>query len=158
MLQLVKVIMVVLGCHISDIQHDRISTAVSFISNIEPNSHLWFLTGGVKNAIQTNIQTEASQMLSYIDNGNTAENFYNLKRWISTNYVEQNLEIPNIVITTSSFHKDRAELIFNGIFHDLDVSTSWNLAPLACSHCWHDEKIHIKNVQADVRKALATEL
>ncbi len=167
MLQLVKVIMVVLGCHISEIQHNRISTAISFIDKIEPNSHLWFLTGGVKNAIESSTtieSTEASQMKSMIlddsnvvlDNNarNTAENFVNLKKWITTNYVDQQLEVPNIVITTSSFHKDRAELIFNGVFHDLNVESSWNLAPLACTYCWHDEKIHIKNVQSDVQKAL----
>jgi hypothetical protein len=156
--------MVVLGCHISEIQHNRISTAISFINNLEQNSHLWFLTGGVKNAIQeTDITTESSQMLTYIGDDNvildekarnTAENFANLKKWIKTNYIEQNLQVPNIVITTSTFHKDRAELIFNGVFHDLNVDASWNLASIACSHCWHDEKIHIKNVESDVRNAL----
>lgn len=168
MLQLVKVIMVVLGCHISEIQHNRISTAVSFINNLEQNSHLWFLTGGVKNAIQTSsVTTEATQMLNYIGDDtvildetsrNTAENFVNLKKWIKINYVDQALEVPNIVITTSSFHKVRAELIFNGVFHDLHVEATWNLSPLACSHCWHDEKIHIKNVESDVINALKEEL
>ena len=161
MLQLVKVIMVVLGCHIAEIQHNRISTAINYVNN-QNNDYLWFLTGGVKDAL-SNHRSEASQMADNIvqsnvvldnDARNTAENFVNLKKWIKLNYVNQNLTIPNLIITTSSFHKDRAELIFNGVFHDLYVDLTWNLAPLACTYCWHDEKIHLKNVYNDVQKAL----
>ena len=65
--------------------------------------------------------------------------------------------IPDIVITTSEYHKVRAEKIFNGIFKDASfkIQPKWNLGSKACPTCWVDESIHMVNVNNDVNKAIA---
>lgn len=155
------VIMIVLGCHIADIQNNRIQAAIEFSKQVD--SQTWFLTGGVKNAIDNSIgASEAEQMRSLlltesnivIDTKatNTAENFLNFKKWYQLAGFDQP---PQVVITTSSFHKARAEKIFQGIFHDIDVEPVWNLSQLACPTCWSDENFHMQNVKSDVAKALS---
>lgn len=154
--------MIVLGCHLKDIQTKRILTAIDFSKNNE--SLTWFLTGGVKYAITSAI-SEADDMKQFLllesnviidtDAKNTAENFLNFKNWYKlANFTEQ----PQIVITTSSFHKNRAEKIFKGIFHDIEIDPLWNLSQFACPSCWSDELIHMKNVDLDVKKALEKQI
>lgn len=158
-------IMVVLGCAVEKIQQERISTALTFANNIESNI-IWFVTGGVKNAL-TNVnveESEAKKMEKIISNNgnnkividdkakNTAENFAYLKKWVLNTFDEE--EIPNIdiVITTSEFHKERASKIFNGVF---ETDATWNLSSTKdCIYCWNDEKTHMKNVAVDVKNAL----
>ncbi len=158
-----SIIMIVLGCHIQDIQKHRITTAIEF-SKFN-SSQTWFLTGGVKNAIGNTVvqvgQSEAETMRQMIftesnvvidtQASNTAENFLNFKKWYQLAEFD---EPPQIVITTSAFHKARAEKIFQGIFHDLTVEPVWNLSHLACPTCWTDENFHMRNVESDVKKAL----
>ncbi len=155
MVNIFQIIMVVLGCHIGDIQNDRILTAIEYSKNLN-NSPIWFLTGGVKNDLQTCQNTEASTMLSILNKTdniildekakNTAQNFYNLKSWINTN----NFTNYDIVITTSEFHKERAQKIFNGIFKN-SLIPKWNLGKLSCLSCWNDEKIHMRNIEEDIK-------
>ena len=151
--------MVVLGCHIIDIQKDRILTAIEYSQQLN-YSYIWFLTGGIKNDLQScYTKSEANIMLSSLNKTdniildekakNTAENFNNLKKWISHN----NITNLNIIITTSEFHKERAEKIFNGIFQN-NIIPQWNLSKKACSSCWNDEKLHIQNIEADIQKAI----
>jgi len=177
MLQFIGVtILVVLGCHIPNIQNDRLITAVTFQQEINTfhvngtqGQPIWFLTGGVKSALTSMVGhrqlTEAETMSSMIDTfsenivldtkaRNTAENFVNLKEWISTNVNDVNFDKINIVITTSKFHQKRAEKIFKGVFHDTEINPHWNLSTESCTHCESDEHIHIRNVDADVKKAL----
>ncbi len=153
-----SVIMIVLGCHIQDIQTNRITTAIEFSK--QNSSQTWFLTGGVKNAIENTV-SEAEQMKNMLftesniiidtEATNTAENFLNFKKWYQlAGFVEP----PEIVITTSAFHKARAEKIFQGIFYDLPVEPVWNLSQLACPTCWTDENFHMRNVESDVKRAL----
>jgi len=154
------IIMVVLGCHLIDIQTDRIYKAIEYATQLN-NPYIWFLTGGIKYDLQTCQvnNSEASMMLSALNKTdniildekakNTAENFNNLKKWIYLN----NYTNADIVITTSEFHKERAEKIFNGIFKN-NIIPKWNLSNKACSTCWNDEKIHIRNVDNDIRKAI----
>ena len=155
-----SVIMIVLGCHIQDIQNNRIETAIDFSKQVE--SQIWFLTGGVKNAIANSASiSEAEQMRNTLlsetnvvidtEATNTAENFLNFKKWYKLAGFEQP---PQVVITTSAFHKARAEKIFRGIFHDINVEPVWNLSQLACATCWSDENFHMRNVESDVAKAL----
>lgn len=155
-----SVIMIVLGCHIADIQNNRIQAAVDFSKNME--SQIWFLTGGVKNAIaNSGLASEAEQMRRLLltesnilidtQATNTAENFLNFKKWYQLAEFD---EKPQIVITTSAFHKARAEKIFQGIFHDLPVEPVWNLSQQACPTCWSDENFHMRNIESDVKKAL----
>jgi hypothetical protein len=160
MVNIFKIIMVILGCHLNDIQNDRILTAIEFAKNLTP-SPIWFLTGGLKHDLQTcqNNITEANKMLSLLNKTdniildekatNTAQNFNNLKSWINNN----NISNFKIVVTTSEFHKERAEKIFNGIFKN-SIIPKWNLAKKACFSCWNDEKIHMRNIEDDIKMTI----
>ncbi len=147
---------VVLGCHIDFIQDDRILTALLFTKNVE--STVWFLTGGVKNAINNQLNSESKKMAESFKSmnivldekaKNTAENFVYLHQWIKN---QNFLIIPKVVITTSEFHKERASKIFNGILPEFEPI--WNLGKKACSYCWADEKIHSNNIFKDIKNAL----
>lgn len=149
--------MVVLGCHLHDIQTDRIYKAIEYSEQLD-KPYIWFLTGGLK--YETNYNSEANIMLSILNNTdniilddkakNTAENFNNLKKWIQYN----NITNIDIIITTSKFHKERAYKIFNGIFQN-NIVPQWNLSNKACKSCWYDEKIHMLNVDNDIKNAKA---
>lgn len=167
-MQIIKHIMVILGCHIHHIQLDRVTSGFNYaINHLNLNETYWFLTGGIKyesshlrgtNTCSVDSQSEARQMLHQLnysknvvidsDAKNTAENFVNLKRWLEF----KKFNNTEIIITTSEFHKNRAELIFNGIFNN--VTSKWNLAKLSCANCESDERIHIRNVNNDIRNAL----
>lgn len=152
-------ILVVLGCADNTIQQERVDAAIEFINKSVSPIKL-YVSGGVKNALLSNDVTEASQMASSFDDKdveiildekatNTAENFAYLKRWVLTNLSTENM--PNFVITTSDYHKDRAETIFNGILPD--IIPVWNLSKSDCPNCWTDERIHMRNVMADIHHA-----
>ncbi len=152
-------ILVVLGCADNTIQQERVDAAIDFINHSVSPIKL-YVSGGVKNAILSNGVTEASQMASSFDDKdieiildekatNTAENFAYLKRWVHNNLSVENM--PNFVITTSDYHKNRAETIFNGILPD--VNPVWNLSKSDCPNCWTDERIHMRNVRADIQHA-----
>ena len=155
-------VMVVLGCAIQDVQQERVSSALNYISELDDNEIVWFVTGGVKNAV-TEMASEAEQMREKISGSkgkivlddkakNTAENFAYLKKWLSETYDK---ETPEIVITTSDFHQERAAKIFNGIFQNHIARPEWNLSKSeSCRYCWNDEKIHMKNVAVDVKNAV----
>ena len=155
-----KTVMVVLGCADTEIQNDRIDSAISYANTVD-GPKMWFLTGGVKNAIQGFSQeTEASKMAKSVGDldevildetaKNTAENFVNLKKW---SYANADLE-KTYIITTSAFHQERAAKIFDGVFADYDANVIWNVSQGACADCWANEKIHMRNVEADVLRAL----
>ena len=155
-------VMVVLGCAVNSIQKERVSTAINYVNNLDNSEIIWFLTGGVKDAV-SGATTEAQLMSDNIANSigriimddkakNTAENFAYLKKWLMETYND----MPEIVITTSEFHKERAARIFNGIFHNIRTDPLWNLSESNnCANCWNDEKIHMRNVDNDVNKALS---
>jgi uncharacterized SAM-binding protein YcdF (DUF218 family) len=157
--------MVVLGCAIQNVQQERVSTALNYASNLTQNDIVWFVTGGVKNAVTEMVSSEAEQMREKINGSkgkiilddkarNTAENFAYLKKWMSETYKESD-ESPEIVITTSEFHQARAARIFNGIFQNDNSSPEWNLSKSdSCTYCWNDERIHMQNVGIDIKNAL----
>lgn len=158
-------VLVVLGSADDRILSERVSAAIEYIESNEDQSIILFISGGVKNAIVNESsdrgETEASKAASSFDYENvkivldekatnTAENFAYLKRWVNSNFSTD--EMPSIVITTSDFHQDRAELIFQGIMPE--ITPQWNLSKSSCTRCWSDEMIHIKNVQSDIMKAI----
>lgn len=157
-------VMVVLGCAIQDVQQERVSAALEYANLLDDSDIVWFVTGGVKNAVTNTVATEAEQMREKISGSkgkivlddkakNTAENFAYLKKWIAESYDETDL--PEIVITTSDFHKERAAKIFNGIFSNNASKLDWNLSiSNNCNHCWSDERIHMQNVAIDVKNAV----
>jgi len=158
-------VLVVLGSADVRILSERVSAAIEYIESNEDQSIILFISGGVKNAMVNESsdrgQTEASKAASSFDYENvkivldekatnTAENFAYLKRWVNSNFSTE--EMPSIVITTSDFHQDRAERIFQGIMPE--ITPQWNLSKSSCTRCWSDEMIHIKNVQSDITKAI----
>lgn len=154
-----QTILVVLGCADNKIQQERVNAAIEFINNSNTPIIL-YVSGGVKNAMSDEM-TEASRMASSFDDNNieiildekaknTAENFAYLKQWVQYNLSDE--PMPNFVITTSDYHKNRAELLFNGIIPD--VKPIWNLSKSECVNCWSDERIHIRNVHADIYNAV----
>jgi hypothetical protein len=158
-------VLVVLGSADDRILSERVSAAIEYIESNEDQSIILFISGGVKNAIVNESsdrgQTEASKAASSFEYENvkivldekatnTAENFAYLKRWVNSNFSTE--EMPSIVITTSDFHQDRAERIFQGIMPE--ITPQWNLSKSSCTRCWSDEMIHIKNVQSDITKAI----
>ncbi len=155
---------VLLGSANEIILGERIHAAIQYIRSTE-NPNILFISGGVKNAlVGANEQTEAAKAANMITNNlldnvqivleenatNTAENFVYLKRWVNNNFSQEDL--PEFIITTSDFHKNRAEQIFQGILPD--ITPKWNLSKSDCVQCWTDEAIHIKNVPADIYKAM----
>lgn len=158
-------VLVVLGSADVRILSERVSAAIEYIESNEDQSIILFISGGVKNAMVNESsdrgQTEASKAASSFEYENvkivldekatnTAENFAYLKRWVNSNFSTD--EMPSIVITTSDFHQDRAERIFQGIMPE--ITPQWNLSKSSCTRCWSDEMIHIKNVQSDITKAI----
>jgi 23S rRNA pseudoU1915 N3-methylase RlmH len=154
-------VMVVLGCAMQDVQQERIAAAIDYAKSLDDTEIVWFVTGGVKNAV-SQMASEAEQMRDKISGSkgkivldekakNTAENFAYLKKWMNESYDDK--ESVEIVITTSEFHQERASKIFNGVFQEGEPL--WNLSiSETCKHCWNDEKIHMKNVAIDVKNAV----
>ena len=149
-------IILVLGCSNSYIQEQRIQTLFEYIENTNKHTVL-YLSGGKKNPELK--ETEADIMLKKINKKypeleihvdrtatNTAENFINFNKWVE----EKNSN--KIIINTSDFHKERAEKIFNGLIKN--KTPEWNLSISNCKWCWEDEKMHMKNIENDIKKSL----
>ena len=156
-------ILVILGCADSSIQEERVNSAMEYLSKTNATIKI-YVSGGVKDAILSSNKdkdTEASRMANSFENKgieivldenarNTAENFAYLKQYVNRNYSED--KMPDFVITTSDYHKNRAEQIFNGVLPN--VATTWNLSKSSCINCWKDENIHIHNIKTDIYNAL----
>jgi len=163
-----NILLILLGCNISYLLNDRITTAVKFASNFNNTNVNWFLSGGIKNPNEDLI-TEADKMAKEISKfeqiyvndktgskwnyiydtiaTNTAENFIMAKNFLD----EKPNEYSEIYIITSSFHHNRAKKIAEKII-DKDIKWILGDAELHDSRYW--ETIHIKNVDIDVNKAI----
>ena len=165
---MMNILLVLLGCNISYLLNDRITTAVQFANGFNKTSVNWFLSGGIKNPSEdtvseaekmsrqisqyekTHVCDVAGNKWNYIyDNvaTNTAENFIMVDKYLE----ETHIEYSEIFVVTSSFHYNRANKIAEKI---INHKISWILsdAELHDSRYW--ETIHIKNVDADVNKAI----
>ena len=60
-----NVLLVLLGCNITYLLNNRISTAVEFASGFNKTSVNWFLSGGIKNPLEDTL-TEAAKMAAQI--------------------------------------------------------------------------------------------
>lgn len=155
-------VIIVLGSHDNNILNERVYSTIEYINNSD-NPSILYLSGGVKEAFKNkNVESESeafkmNKMFSLNSDikivqdqlaTNTAENFAYLKKWIYSNITID--IIPNIIISTSDFHKKRAELIFKGVFPEIEPE--WILSNSKCLSCWNDEHIHIKNVNNDILK------
>ena len=167
---MMNILLVLLGCNISYLLNDRITTAVQFASGFNKTSVNWFLSGGIKNPSEDTV-TEAEKMAAHISQyektyvrdiagnnwnyiydtvaTNTAENFIMVKKYLD----ETNVDYSQVFVVTSDFHHLRASKIAEKIIGE-EKEIRWVLseAELHDSRYW--EKIHIKNVDADVNKAI----
>jgi hypothetical protein len=165
-----NILLVLLGCNISYLLNNRITTAVQFASGFNKTSVNWFLSGGIKNPSEDTV-TEAEKMAAQISQyektyahdlagnnwnyiydtvaTNTAENFIMVKKYLD----ETNIDYSEVFVVTSDFHHLRAKKIAEKIIGE-EKEIRWILseAELQDSRYW--EKIHIKNVDADVNKAI----
>lgn len=163
-----NILLILLGCNISYLLSNRINTAVNFAGKFNETNVDWFLSGGIKNPNEDTI-TEAEKMAEQISKfekihtdklrgnrwnyiydteaTNTAENFIMARNFIN----KENRDYEQVYIITSEFHQNRANKIAEKI---LDVEPKWILgeAKLHDSEYW--EKIHIRNVDSDINKAL----
>jgi hypothetical protein len=162
-----NILLILLGCNISYLLSNRIDTAINFVGKFNDTNVDWFLSGGIKNPNEDTI-TEAEKMAEQISKfekihtdelrgnrwnyiydteaTNTAENFIMARNFIN----RENRQYDQVYIITSEFHQNRANKISEKI---LDVEPKWILgeAKLHDSEYW--ERIHIRNVDADVNKA-----
>jgi vancomycin permeability regulator SanA len=159
------ILIILLGCHIAHLLNGRINAAVELATNYSQVD--WLLSGGIKPA-SNNAVTEAEQMAARISEKepaygtpewnyildtnatNTAENFLRVRTMNLTDY-------DGVYIATSAFHYERAAKIASlviGDTHDIN----WVLAEQKEEDSEYWERIHIRNVEADVRRALQQRL
>jgi vancomycin permeability regulator SanA len=159
------ILIILLGCHIAHLLNGRINAAVELATNYSQVD--WLLSGGIKPA-SNNAVTEAEQMAARIsakepaygtpewnyildtNATNTAENFLRVRAMNLTDY-------DGVYIATSAFHYERAAKIASlviGDTHDIN----WVLAEQKEEDSEYWERIHIRNVEADVRRALQQRL
>jgi vancomycin permeability regulator SanA len=160
-----RILIILLGCHIARLLNGRIEAAVELASSYHQQVD-WLLSGGIKhnNGIGASI-TEAQQMAEQISKKepaygtpvwnyildtkatNTAENFLRLRDMDLTVYDE-------VYIATSEFHYERAAKIASLIIDDRIKKINWILAEQKEPDSEYWERIHIRNVEADVGRAL----
>ena len=159
------ILIILLGCHIAHLLNGRINAAVELATNYSQVD--WLLSGGIKPA-SNNAVTEAEQMAARISEKepaygipewnyildtnatNTAENFLRVRAMNLTDY-------DGVYIATSAFHYERAAKIASlviGDTHDIN----WVLAEQKEDDSEYWERIHIRNVETDVRRALQRRL
>jgi uncharacterized SAM-binding protein YcdF (DUF218 family) len=156
-------LVILLGCQVFQLMEGRVKTALEFTIKLNPDIKVdWYLTGGSKtgqtNSIGRSVATEADKMAHLIeinkkqnwnfimDNWatNTAENFIHIANNIS--------EYDTVYVVTSAFHQERAAKIMDLIIPANDAKWLLSGAELVDSRYW--EGVHMKNVEADVKKAI----
>jgi hypothetical protein len=166
-----NILLILLGCNISYLLNNRISTAINFIGKFNQTNVDWFLSGGIKNPnedtiseaekmgkeiskferIYTNILTENKWNYIYdTEATNTAENFIMVKNYINTINLSDK-KYDEIYVITSNFHYERANRIAEKI---LDIEPKWILGESKLDDSIYWEKIHMRNVDVDIIKAL----
>lgn len=159
-----RILIILLGCHIARLLNGRIEAAVELASSYHQQVD-WLLSGGIKYNNSDASITEAEQMAAQISKKepvysvsewnyildtkatNTAENFLRLRDMDITVYNE-------VYIATSEFHYERAAKIASLIIDDGIKKINWILAEQKEPDSEYWERIHIRNVEADVRRAL----
>ena len=164
-------LIILLGCAIDYIAYDRVYSGISFALSQNDTQITWFLTGGIKNP-GTSMTSEAEKMgtrIKHYDPYNYHNHNYNYK-WnyiydrLSTNTAENLVRVQqlldttvlpynNIYIVTSNFHYKRVNEMAKKIINP-EIQINWILSPKEEPDSRYWENIHIKNVDADVTKAL----
>lgn len=157
-------LIIFLGCAISEILEDRISTAISYTNIIQNDTITWFLSGGVKYSSSVDVSEASKTFILLSDKShyantwqyeldvesiNSAENLIRARQ-----YVLKNKKFDTIYIATSRFHYQRAKLFTEHIFQS-NINISWILAPYETRDLVYWETVHIRNVYKDVDIALS---
>jgi uncharacterized SAM-binding protein YcdF (DUF218 family) len=161
------VLIVVLGCNVHFLLHDRITTAVHFANHWLGPAYgdktaevHWFLSGGTKTQRTRNTEAERMQRLILQAGGkgrfvldtlsaNTAENVVR-----AVSFIEQQQGVyTQVYFVTSAFHHTRAKLMVDTLspgnnFH-------WILSPLQEPSSLYWESVFMRNVQQDLVDALS---
>ena len=163
-----NILLILLGCNISYLLSNRIDTAINFVGKFNETNVDWFLSGGIKNPHEDTI-TEAEKMAQQISkfetihtnkirgndwnyiydtqSTNTAENFI-----MARNFINRKIrDYDEIYVITSEFHHNRANKLVEKL---LPVEPKWILGNAKLDDSIYWEKIHIRNVDNDVQKAL----
>jgi hypothetical protein len=163
-----KILVILLGCAYDLFLNNRINYAVDFALNERNYEIDWFLSGGIKNPNESMI-SEAQKMSELISNtdafiyGNTKNNWNYIYDTVSSNTAENFIMANNYIqdskqkysdvyVVTSDFHYTRANKIADKISQQNNYK--WVLSDLESHDSRYWEKIHIKNVDSDVEKAL----
>ncbi len=156
-------LILLLGCHITRLLTGRVQSAVEF-ANTNTNTTIdWFLSGGIK---QGGAVSEAELMVRMIDskssgNNNNNTNWNYILDTVATNTAENFIianqtlnmsEYDDIFIVTSDFHHTRANVMASKVFAGQQIK--WILSSLEEPDSRYWEKIHIKNVDSDVKKSM----
>jgi hypothetical protein len=166
--QPMNILLILLGSHISLLLNNRINTAITFVDQFNNTDFDWFLSGGIKNPNEDTI-SESEKMAQQISSlytiyshklkGNTWNYIYDTKSTntaenfiMATNFMNNiNKVYDEVFVVTSSFHYNRAKKIAD---KTLNIEPKWILGESKLHDSDYWEKIHIRNVDADVDKAL----
>lgn len=159
-----NILIILLGSNINYLLKDRIDIAINFVNKFNKSNIDWFLSGGIKNPDLDTI-SEAEKMSNEIKKvvinestenkwnyifdtkaTNTAENFI-----MAGKFLNENNKYDEVYIVTSSFHYERANKIAEKI---LNIKPKWILGYLELDDSIYWEKIHIRNVESDIKKAI----
>lgn len=151
---------ILLGCNVPALLDGRIKKAVEFANTrVNATQVDWFLSGGIKNPAEDTV-TEAEKMALMIGTENNSTAWTFIRDDEATNTAENFMMVQNtmvlsnydeVYVITSDFHHERAKKIADKVVAGNEFK--WLLAPeeLPDSRYW--ERVHIRNVDADVIKA-----
>ena len=158
-----KTLVVLLGSSNNELLFDRINTATESVLG-SPDEVDWFLSGGFTSDKQISEAKKMETIISryrlenstwnYIldqNSQNTSENLVNLEEFLDT--IDYSYE--TMMLVTSGFHEKRAKKMISM----LSKLNKYNWDFVSGTLSFHDsdywETIHIKNVESDIKKAIA---
>jgi vancomycin permeability regulator SanA len=150
---------ILLGCNVPTLLEGRIKKAVDYANAANATQIDWFLSGGIKNPAEETV-TEAEKMMRTISTKPNATAWNFIRDDVATNTAENFImaekavdigDYNGVYVITSDFHYERAKKIADKVI--VGNNFMWVLAPeeLVDSRQW--ERVHIRNVDADVSKA-----
>ena len=151
---------ILLGCNVPALLDGRIKKAVDYANATTNVTQVdWFLSGGIKNPAEDTV-TEAEKMMRVISSAKNATAWSFIRDDVATNTAENFMMVQNtldlsnydgVYVITSEFHHERAKKIADKVISGNEFK--WLLAPEELHDSRYWERVHIRNVDADVNKA-----
>ena len=151
---------ILLGCNVPTLLEGRIKKAVDYANaTVNATQIDWFLSGGIKNPAE-DTETEAEKMMHTISSTYNATEWNFIRDDVATNtaenfiMAEKAVDLGNyagVYVITSDFHHARAKKIADKVI--VGNNFMWVLAPEELHDSRYWERVHMKNVDADVEKA-----